>query len=149
MQAAHWQNIHNVTMMFDTKLCFRIPSMYIHACTSCSFIALFLRVTINCASGCWHSKFIASIFVTDIYLNQVAVQQHMKEICYSETKEPSVWNAWTHSSQQLAALLECFCAKLLGDCKEFYIRTSKQRTLWERVFCRLFGGCPYFGGSVV
>ena len=28
-----------------------------------------------------------------------------------------------------------------------YSRTSEQRTLWERVFCPLFGGCPYLGGS--
>ena len=30
-----------------------------------------------------------------------------------------------------------------------YSGTSKQRTLWERVFCPLFGGCPYLGGSIV
>ena len=29
-----------------------------------------------------------------------------------------------------------------------YSRTSEQRTLWERVFCPLFGGCPYLGGSL-
>ena len=28
----------------------------------------------------------------------------------------------------------------------YYSRTSEQRTLWERVFCPLFGGCPYLGG---
>ena len=27
-----------------------------------------------------------------------------------------------------------------------YSGTSEQRTLWERVFCPLFGGCPYLGG---
>ena len=30
-----------------------------------------------------------------------------------------------------------------------YSRTSKQRTLWEQVFCPLFRGCPYLGGSIV
>ena len=30
-----------------------------------------------------------------------------------------------------------------------YSRTSEQRTHWERVFCPLFGGCPYLGGSIV
>ena len=29
-----------------------------------------------------------------------------------------------------------------------YSRTSEQRTLWERVFCPLFGGCPYLRGSL-
>ena len=29
-----------------------------------------------------------------------------------------------------------------------YSRTSDQRTRWERVFCPLFGGCPYLGGSL-
>ena len=28
-------------------------------------------------------------------------------------------------------------------------RTSEQNTLWEQVFCPLFGGCPYLGGSIV
>ena len=27
-----------------------------------------------------------------------------------------------------------------------YSQASKQRTLWERAFCPLFGGCPYLGG---
>ena len=26
--------------------------------------------------------------------------------------------------------------------------TVEQRTLWEQVFCPLFGGCPYLGGSL-
>ena len=30
-----------------------------------------------------------------------------------------------------------------------YSRISEQRTLWEWVFCPLFGGCPYLGGSIV
>ena len=29
---------------------------------------------------------------------------------------------------------------------EIYSRASEQRTLWERAFCPLFGGCPYLGG---
>ena len=28
----------------------------------------------------------------------------------------------------------------------YYSRASEQRTLWERAFCLLFGGCPYLGG---
>ena len=28
-----------------------------------------------------------------------------------------------------------------------YSGTSEQRALWGRVFCPLFGGCPFFGGS--
>ena len=28
-------------------------------------------------------------------------------------------------------------------------QTSEQKTLWERVFCPLFGGCPYHGGSIL
>ena len=35
---------------------------------------------INYAGGCWHSRFHISKTVTDIYLKQVIVQQHMKEI---------------------------------------------------------------------
>ena len=27
-----------------------------------------------------------------------------------------------------------------------YSRAYEQRTLWERAFCPLFGGCPYLGG---
>ena len=30
-----------------------------------------------------------------------------------------------------------------------YSGTSEQRTLWERVFCPLFGDCSYLGGSIV
>ena len=44
--------------------------------------------------------------MTDIYLKQVAVQQHMKEMYYSETKKLMFKNASTHSNQQLAAPLE-------------------------------------------
>ena len=44
--------------------------------------------------------------VTDIYLTQVTVQLLFK-------------NTPTHSNQQLAVPLERFCAKLLGDCKDF------------------------------
>ena len=57
--------------------------------------------------------------MTDIYLKQVTVQQHMNEIFYSERNKHLFKNAPTHSNQQLAAPLERFCAKLLGDCKEF------------------------------
>ena len=38
---------------------------------------------------------------------------------YSNVRAWSLKNAPTHSNQQLAAPLERFCAKLLGDCKEF------------------------------
>ena len=44
----------------------------------------------------------------------------MNEIYYSERNKRLFKNAPTHSNQQqLAAPLERFCAKLLGDCKEF------------------------------
>ena len=43
----------------------------------------------------------------------------MKEIYYSVRNKRLFKNAPTHSNQQLAAPLERFCAKLLGDCKEF------------------------------
>ena len=43
----------------------------------------------------------------------------MNEIYYSERNKLLFKNAPTHSNQQLAAPLERFCAKLLGDCKEF------------------------------
>ena len=34
-----------------------------------------------------------------------------------------------------------------AECREIeYSRASEQKTLWERVFCPLFGGCPYLGG---
>ena len=36
-------------------------------------------VMINCAGGCWHSKFNISKTVTIIYLKQVTLQQHMKK----------------------------------------------------------------------
>ena len=36
--------------------------------------------TINHTEGCWHSEFIA------LYLKQVTVKQHKKEIYYFETK---------------------------------------------------------------
>ena len=57
--------------------------------------------------------------MTDIYLKQVTVQQHMNEIFYSERNQRLFKNAPTYSNKQLAAPLERFCAKLLGDCKEF------------------------------
>ena len=56
--------------------------------------------------------------VTDTYLRQVAVQQHMNEIYYPERNKLLFKNAPTHSNQPLAAPLKCFCAKLLSDCKE-------------------------------
>ena len=71
---------------------------------------------------CWYSEFIVLIFrkpVTDTYLKQVTVQQHMNKIYYSERNKRLFKNAPTHLNQQLAAPLERFCAKLLGDCKEF------------------------------
>ena len=43
----------------------------------------------------------------------------MNEIYYSERNKLLFKNAPTHSNQQLAAPFERFCAKLLGDCKEF------------------------------
>ena len=44
--------------------------------------------------------------VTDIYLEQVIVQQHMKEMYYSETKKFLFKNASMYSNQQLATQLE-------------------------------------------
>ena len=43
----------------------------------------------------------------------------MNEIYYSERNKLLFKNAPMHLNQQLAALLKRFCAKLLGDCKEF------------------------------
>ena len=43
----------------------------------------------------------------------------MNEIHYLERNKRLFKNAPTHSNQQLAAPLEHFCAKLLGNCKEF------------------------------
>ena len=43
----------------------------------------------------------------------------MNEIYYSERNKRVFKNTPMHSNQQLAAPLEHFCAKLLGDCKEF------------------------------
>ena len=43
----------------------------------------------------------------------------MNKIYYSERNKRLFKKAPTHSNQQLAALFECFCAKLLGDCKKF------------------------------
>ena len=43
----------------------------------------------------------------------------MNEIYYLERNKHPFKNASTHSNQQLAALLERFCAKSLGDCEEF------------------------------
>ena len=43
----------------------------------------------------------------------------MNEIYYSERNKRLFKKALTHSNQQLAAPLERFCAKLLGDCKVF------------------------------
>ena len=51
-----------------------------------------------------------------------------------QTKYIGVYSAST------GELLILFCS---------YSRTSQQRTLWERIFCPLFGGCPYLGGSIV
>ena len=39
-----------------------------------------IKVMINCAGGCWHSHFHISKTATNIYLKQVIVQQHLKEI---------------------------------------------------------------------
>ena len=82
-------------------------------------ILLTVKVTINCAEGCWHSKFIVLKTVTDIYLEQVTVQQHMNKIYYSERNKLLFKNTPIHSNQQLAIQLEHFCTKLLSDCKDF------------------------------
>ena len=88
-------------------------------CKLGGYLYFSLKVTVNCAEGCWCSCFNISKNITDIFLKQVTVQQHMNEILYSEGNKLLFKNAPTHSSQQLAAPLERFCAKLLGDCKEF------------------------------
>ena len=43
----------------------------------------------------------------------------MKEIYCSETKKGLFEKTPMHSKQQLPALLEHFCTKLVSDCKEF------------------------------
>ena len=43
----------------------------------------------------------------------------MNEIYYSERNEHLFKNTPTRSNQELAAPPECFCAKLLCNCKEF------------------------------
>ena len=43
----------------------------------------------------------------------------MNKIYYSESIKRLFKIAPMHSNRQLAALLKRFCAKLLGDCKEF------------------------------
>ena len=80
-----------------------------------------IKVTINRAGGCWHSKFITLISPKPwIYIKQVTVEQHVKEIYYLETKNLLFKKAPTHSNQQLVILREHFCAKLvLSDYKEF------------------------------
>ena len=88
-------------------------------CKLGGYLYFSLKVTVNCAEGCWCSCFNISKNITDIFLKQVTVQQHMNEIFYSERNKLLFKNASTHSSQQLATPLKCFCAKLLGDCKEF------------------------------
>ena len=61
--------------------------------------------------------------VTDIYLKQVTVEQHMKEIYYLKVKKAFVvksLNAFEPPlSHTIAIRHEHFCAKLLGDCKDF------------------------------
>ena len=55
-----------------------------------------------------------------MYSNELLVTcMNMNEIYYSERNKLLFKNAPTHSNQRLAAPLERFCAKLLGDCKEF------------------------------
>ena len=65
-----------------------------------------------------------------MYFKQVTVQQHMKEIYYSETKKLLFKNTPTHLNQQLATLLEHFCAKLLGECKDFNPEIFSCTTTW-------------------
>ena len=43
----------------------------------------------------------------------------MNEMYYSERNKLPFKSTPTHSNKQLAALLKRFCAKSLGDCKEF------------------------------
>ena len=64
--------------------------------------------------GCWHS-----INVTDIYLKQAIVPQHMKEVYYLEMKKLLFEKTSTHLNQQLPAPHGHFCAKLLSDCEVF------------------------------
>ena len=39
----------------------------------------------------------------------------------------------------------CLCVRE-REKRGMYNRASEQRTLWERAYCPLFGGCPYLGG---
>ena len=68
--------------------------------------------------------------VTDIYLKQVTVQQHMNKIYYSERNKHLFKNAPMHSNQQLVTPLERFCAKLLSDCEEFDPEIFSCTTSW-------------------
>ena len=50
---------------------------------------------INCAAGCWHSKFFKTVHVTGYRLSQqVVVKQCMKKLHYSETKTLSLPYIW-------------------------------------------------------
>ena len=50
-----------------------------------------LKVTINCAGGFWDNRFNISKTITDIYLKQVTVQQHMKKKILFGSKKASVY----------------------------------------------------------
>ena len=54
----------------------------------------------------------------------------MNEIYYSERNNLLFESAPMHSNQQLATPLERFCAKLLGDCKEFDPEFFSCTTSW-------------------
>ena len=61
---------------------------------------------INCVGGCWHIYI--SKTVTVVYVKQVTVEQHIKEIYYLETKKFLFKKAPTLLNRQLAALHEHF-----------------------------------------
>ena len=69
------------TMLYKKFCCTVMPFTYFTIRRLCFH---HLKVMINCAEGCWHSEFNTSKNVIDTYLKQVAVQQHMNEIYYSE-----------------------------------------------------------------
>ena len=79
---------------------------------------------------------------------RVHVHEHLIQSQYiSSSREFSLVITDTYKHKNIPRT--SVCSLVQSHLKHLYSRTSEQRTLWERVFCPLFRGCPYLGGSIV
>ena len=83
--------------------------------------------------------------IEQLYINAVAVRAFSKPNHLTSRKQRAVENF----SSSALVYHNIMLVEQSYFSSAMYSQTSKQRTLWERAFCPLFGGCPYLGGSIV